>query len=430
MKKIFLSLLASGLLCPLSIFAQNLDWKTADTYKKKDLTNQLAARISEYVKQNTATPSSQAKFGKHLSKELRKYGAENIKTDKNGTVTAEIPANIKGDLPTVMFLALTASQAQHAKPQIHENYSGGEIVLSASPRVTLDVYNAPQLTRAYGHDLLTTSGDAPIGADTKTGAAVLMNVVQYLEEHPAVSHGKIQLVFLPNADVSLPDLPQTPYSYTLEQGDLGEIFSENFSGKNFQITFEGNRQLPLGEAVNSSFADNVLAASDFHTLLPRAKRPETTANTRGFIYVDAIIHNGNKTEITGLIRAFSDKDLDYLSTEVTRAFQTVKSMHNKVHNFTLAFQDTARNRKEKISPQSLSMAEKALRAENISVKKTVSRNDTLSSALAEKGYFFPALFTGTYNANSTREYADLDVTEASFRTVMRIISQATIPLTK
>lgn len=428
MKKILVCLLASGLLSPLCVFAQNLDWKTADTYKKKDLKNQLSARLSEYVKQNTAVSSAQVKFGKNLAKELRKYGAENIKTDKNGTVTAEIPANVKGNLPTVTFIALTASQAQHANPQTHENYSGGEIVLSASPRVTLDVYNAPQLTRAYGHDLLTADGNAPIGTDTKAGVAVLMQAVQYLDEHPSVSHGKVQLIFLPNTTVNLPFSPETLYTYTLEQGGLGEMITENFSGKNFQITFEGNRQLPLGETAHSAFADNVLVASDFHTLLPRASRPETTSGTRGFIYVDSIVHDGNKTQITGLIRAFSDDDLNRLSAEVTRAFNTVKSLHNKVHHFTLEFQNTSHNRKDQIAPQALTMAEKALRAEDIFVKKTVSRNETLSSALAEKGYFFPALFTGTYNANTPREYADLDETESSFRTVMRIISQAAIPL--
>jgi len=430
MKKTVIFLLASGLLCPLAVFAQNLDWKTADTYKKKDLKNQLSARLGDYIKQNTATTAAQVKFGKNLAKELRKYGAENIKTEKNGTVTAEIPANIKGNLPAVTFIALTQSQAQHAKPQTHENYTGGEIELSASPRVTLDAYNAPQLTRAYGHDLFTTSGDAPLGAATKAGAAVLLTAVQYLDEHPTVSHGKVQLVFLPNTAANLPFSPDTPYTYTLERGDFGEIFTENFSGKDFQIAFEGNRNFSLGEAVNSPFADNVLAASDFHTLLPRAARPETTTANRGFIYVDTIAHDGNKTKITGIVRAFSDEDVANLSAEVTRAFNTVKALHNKVRNFSLEFKDTLQNRKEKISPQSLSMAEKALRMEDIPVKITVSRNETTAGALAEKGYFFPALFTGTYNADSEREYADLDVMESSFRTVMRIISQAAIATKK
>lgn len=425
-----LILLASGLLCPLALVAQNLDWKSADVYKKADTKTQLATRLTNYAKQETATPAQQVKFAKNLVKELRKYGAD-VTQSKSGLTIATLPGNVKGNLPTLVFLSRLHSSAPKANTQVHHNYTGGQIDINLPKHQVLDVYNAPQLTRAYGHDLLTTDGETSLGAEAKAGTAILLTVLQYLDEHPGISHGNVQFVFLPQnglTELNPKDLSNS-FGYLVSGADRGELADKTFSGKQFKITFEGMRDVPLGQAAGSAFADNVLIASDFHTLLPRHLRPETTSGERGFIYVDSITHSGNKTEITGIVRALSDKEMDQLTAEVSRAFKTVKALNSKAHNFTLDFEDQFTNIKPAIPPAALALAEKALKAEDIKPKRVANRTQTDLSLLAAKGFAAPILFAGHYNDNTPLEYVDLDVMEDSFRTIMRLISLATLPQT-
>ena len=96
------ALLAACALCPLAAYAQDTDWKSVTRYDKAAAKKQLIDRFVKYVTFDTqssdktsAVPSTagQKKFAKELAKELKKYGAKNVKTDQYGIVTAEIPSN-------------------------------------------------------------------------------------------------------------------------------------------------------------------------------------------------------------------------------------------------------------------------------------------------------------------------------------------------
>lgn len=428
MRRILSAFLVSGFLCPLALFAQNLDWKTASSYTKKTTKEQLQNRLQSYVEQDTDTTANQLKFAKNLVKELRQYGFSAVQ-EKNGLVLVEIPANVKANIPEVLFVAATQSPATKVAAQLHENYKGGEVTIQASARVALDAYNAPQLTHAYGHTLMTASGSTALGAGTKSGAAIAMQVAEFLDAHPAVSHGPITLAFVTGKE-SVQTLfsrkKEVPYVYVLQGAMKGEITNQTFSTRSFHISFEGNRQIPLGNAMNSPFVDNLLIASDFHSLLPRANRPETTSGTRGFIYVSRIAHAGDKTEIEGSVAAFSKEEMQQLEAEVSRAFATVKAMHNKAKNFTLTWKDGQQNIQGQLSAAALLLAEKAMQTEEITPKYVAARTQTESTLLAANGFSVPSLFTGHYNGNTTLEYVDVDEMEASFRTAMRIISSLTI----
>ena len=422
-------LLALGIfaLLPFAVSAQSLEWNTGG-YKKADIKNQLSERLISYTSSDTSTTSAQNKFAKQLAKELRALGVQNVKTGKNGVVVASIPANVKTDAPTLAFITQTAASTKQVKPQTHKNYTGGDIVLQTQPQVVLDKYNAPQLTRAYGHDLITTSGDTSLGAQGKAGAAVLLQAVKFLDEHPEVSHGTITFAFVPDGtkltEADAKSL-QADYLYTLDAEDRGELTDETFAIRLFTISFEGNRTAELGRAQQAGLGDNILAASDFHTLLPRHLRPETTSGRRGFIYVDSITHTGNQTKITGLVSAFSPEDINSLSGEVTRAFNTTKALYNNVRDFNLTWKDTAVNLRAHVPQKTITLAQNAMRAEDIPFVEIPARTENLAAQLIPFGLYAPALFTGHYNANTPLEYVDIDVLENSFRTVMRLITDAT-----
>ena len=433
--------LAAAVLLPLAAGTQETDWKAVTRYDKAEAKKQLTERFSKYVTYDTQSndkankvpsTSGQTKLAKALAKELKKNGAENVKVDKNGIVTAEIPSNSASQAPTVAFIAHmdTALEAsgKDVIPQVHKNYQGGDIVINAERKLVINPANSPQLSRARGHDIITASGGTLLGADDKTGLAIIMTMVQYLNDHPEMPHGTVKVAFTPDEEIGTGvekfDVASfgADYAYTLDGMDLGELTNETFNAKAFTAVFEGMRAVHPGEAMNSAFSDNLLMASDFHTLLPRHRRPETTADRRGFILVDSITTEGDRSVVKGIIRAFSDEEMQELSGEVTRAFNTVKGMNYKGKNFALTISDQYKNMKAALPEQVVSLAQLAMQSEDITPVLTAARGGTDGSSLSFMGLPTPDIFAGQYNIHSELEYADVDVMESSLRTVLRLIS--------
>ena len=436
MKQLLAALLCA---CALSAGAQVTDWKIATHYNKQTAKEQLTKRFTHYVTFDTQasdtagkTPSTpgQLKLAKELAKELKKYGAQNVQVDGHGFVTADIPATSEKPAPTLAFIAhLDTAQevsGKGIKPQVHKNYKGGDIVINAEKKLVINAQNSPQLAQATGHDIITASGGTLLGADDKTGVAIIMTLVQYLYDHPEMLHGPVKVAFTPDEEIGTGiehfDVQKfgADYAYTIDGGALGELTNETFTGKAFKAVFTGNRSVHPGAAMNSAFADNILMAADFHTLLPRQNRPETTAGRRGYIYLDTSVTNGDTTTVTGIIRAFSDADMDQLLSQLNQALRTVKAMHYK-GKATLEITDQYRNFKEKLPSHMLMLAQQAMEQEDIKPILHAARGGTDGSTLSFMGLPTPDLFAGQFNIHSEREYADADVMEASLRTALRLV---------
>jgi tripeptide aminopeptidase len=323
----------------------------------------------------------------------------------------------------------TAEEAsgKNVVPQVHKNYKGGDIVINAKKNITINPENSPQLARAYGHDIITASGDTLLGADDKTGIAIIMSVVQYLDQHPEMQHGTIKIAFTPDeetgAGIRKFDIPDfgADYAYTLDGGDIGTLTDETFNARKFTVVFTGNRAVHPGQAMNSPFTDNLIMASDFHTLLPRISRPETTSGRKGYIYVDVISTQENRTEINGIIRAFTDKEMEQLTTQLHQAFKTTKALYPRAQA-EIDVQDEYKNMKSALPEKVVTLAKQAMKAEDIDPVSHAARGGTDGAVLSLAGLPTPDIFAGQFNMHSEREYADADVMEASLRTVLRLIS--------
>ncbi len=424
----------------LSVNAQVTDWKTTTHYQKSTAKEQLIKRFTHYVTFDTQsnsrtgkTPSTsgQLAFAKALAKELKKYGAQQITLDKNGFVTAQIPATSDKPAATVAFIAHldTAEEVSghNVRPQVHKNYAGGDLVVNAEKKLVINPQNSPQLAQAAGHDIITASGGTLLGADDKTGVAIIMTLVQYLYDHPDFAHGPVKVAFTPDEEIGTGIKHfnvknfGADYAYTLDGGNLGELTTETFTAKAFKAVFTGNRAVHPGHAMNSPFADNILMASDFHTLLPRQSRPETTSGRRGFIFLDTFETQDDTTTVSGIIRAFTDEEMNQLIAQLNQALRTVRAMHYK-GKATLEITDQYRNFAEKIPPQMVTLAQKAMQQEDISPVRTAARGGTDGSTLSFMGLPTPDLFAGQFNIHSELEYADVDVMEASLRTALRLVS--------
>lgn len=90
---------------------------------------------------NTNCPSTpgQLTFAQELQQEMINIGLQEVSLDENGYLMGHLPANVDYDVPAIGFVAHmdTAPDAsgKNVKPQIVENYRGGDIALGIGDEV-------------------------------------------------------------------------------------------------------------------------------------------------------------------------------------------------------------------------------------------------------------------------------------------------------
>lgn len=413
------------------------NWKAVMQYDKQTAKEDLTQRLERYVgyntqadahPQNVPSTKGQLSFAKALGKELKQIGAENVSVSKSGVVTATIPATTGHAPPVIALLAhldtYPGLSGADVKPQLHAKYNGGDILINKEQDLRLTEYNSPQLLQARSHNLLTASGGTLLGADGKAGIALIMTLADYLLGNRSIAHGTIQIAFLPDTENGKvlqnfdPASLGATYAYMVDGAHVGEIVTENFASRTFTAVFEGNRSADPGQAMNAAFADNVLMASDFHTLLPRHLRPETTSGTRGYIWVQSILQQEDTSTILGQIAAFTPQEMQELTQAVTQAFNTVKAMNPKLVQADLSFTDEYTNAKDSLPAPLLTVLQQAMRDEDIKPRPVSARRGTNNALLCAKGLPTVEVFSGVFNKHTALEYADIDVMEAALRTLI------------
>ena len=171
----------------------------------------VVERFLRYTKIHTTSnperlsfPSTerQLAFADKLVDELKQFGMEEVKRDKNGYVMATLPANIENDCPVVGFIAHMDTSpdfsGENVNPQIIR-YRGGDIVLSN--KIVLSPKQFPELDSYKGQELITTDGTTLLGADDKAGIAEIITAMEFLLQHPEIKHGKIRICMTPDEEI-------------------------------------------------------------------------------------------------------------------------------------------------------------------------------------------------------------------------------------
>ena len=122
---------------------------------------------------------------------------------------------------------------ENVKPQIIENYDGGDVLLAGSGE-KLSPAAFPTLKNLAGMTLITTDGTTLLGADDKAGIAEIMTALESIisEKKP---HGKLCIAFTPDEEVGAGvdhfDVEKfgAVYAYTVDGGEEGEIAYETFN---------------------------------------------------------------------------------------------------------------------------------------------------------------------------------------------------------
>ena len=367
---------------------------------------------------------------KMLEAELKALEVE-VTLDEYGYVMATIPSNLNKDVPAVGFIAHvdTAPDASGAnvKPQIIENYDGGDIDLKGVPGLQLKPAEFPEMLHYVGQTLITTDGTTLLGADDKAGVAEIMTAVQYLVEHPEVKHGKICIGFTPDEEIGRGvvkfDVPRfgADFAYTMDGGEVGELEFENFNAASAKIHIQGRNVHP-GYA-KGKMKNAILIGQELGSLLPVEQRPEYTEGYEGFFHL--ISFKG----------AVEEADFAYIIRDHDRArFEAKKVLIQQVTDFintkygagtaTLVVKDQYYNMREQVEPHYF-IIEKAIKAmEMAGVKPKIQpiRGGTDGANLSFKGLPCPNIFAGGLNFHGKMEYVPLQSMEKASEVILNLIA--------
>ena len=141
---------------------------------------------SDPVSDTHPTTARQFDLARMLVKELQDLGLADAHVDEHCYVYATLPATPGHEAAKGLgFIAHmdTSPDApgENVKPQIHENYDGGDVVLPGTGAV-LSTRQFPFLAKLKGQTLITTDGTTLLGADDKAGVAEIMTMLEILQK--------------------------------------------------------------------------------------------------------------------------------------------------------------------------------------------------------------------------------------------------------
>ena len=367
---------------------------------------------------------------KMLRDELLAMGVE-ATLDEYGYVMASIPSNCgKADVPAIGFIAHvdTAPDASGAdiKPQIIENYDGGEIALKGVPGLNLKPSDFPEMLQYVGQTLITTDGTTLLGADDKAGIAEIMNAVQYIVEHPEFKHGDIKIGFTPDEEIGRGvvkfDVAKfgAKYAYTMDGGSVGELEYENFNAAGATITIQGCNVHPgtaKGKMRNAS-----LIAMELHNLLPVDQRPEYTCGYEGFFHLISFKGEVETATFSYIIR---DHDMQLFEDKKALLQKCVDFINAKYGEgtATLDLRHQYYNMRKEVEPHYhiVETAMKAMEMEGIKPKIQPIRGGTDGANLSFMGLPCPNIFAGGHNFHGKMEYVPLESMEKASKVILNII---------
>ena len=397
---------------------------------------EIIERFLNYTKFDTQSqedsdqvPSTEKQlvFANYLKKELESEGLSEVEMDDKGYIYATLKANVKGDIPTIGFIAHydTSPDCSGANIQarIVNNYDGGDILLSEG--IVSSPKKFPELLKHVGEDLIVTDGHTLLGADDKAGIAEIIQAMCWLKEHPEVKHGKIRIAFNPDEEIGMGahhfDVEKfgCDWAYTMDGGDVGELEFENFNAASAKIFIKGVSVHP-GYAKNKMINASVLA-TEFAQLLPADERPETTEGYQGFYHLLGIESHVEQAKLSYIIRDHDRERFEERKRFVLKCAEQMNETYGE-GTVTAEVRDQYYNMKEKIDPQMhvIDLVLHAMQDCGVAPKVKPIRGGTDGAQLSFKGLPCPNIFAGGVNFHGPYEFVSIQSMKQAMQVIIRI----------
>lgn len=397
------------------------------------------SRFLKYVSFDTQSdensetfPSSQKQFSlaNYLADELRQIGLSDVEVDENCYVTATLPQNCDGELPTIGFIAHLDTSPDVSGKDVKASvvkFDGNDIGLNSELNIALSPSEFPEMNSYLGQELIVTDGTTLLGADDKAGVAAIVSAMEALIKNSDVKHGKIRIAFTPDEEIGCGadrfDVKTfgADWAYTIDGGAIGELEYENFNAASATIKFKGTNVHP-GYAKGKMVNANKLAA-EFACKLSSLPSPESTEGYEGFVHLTKIEGSVEEASLHYIIRDFDADKLERFKQAISlelSAFSEEKNLDS--NDFKLEIKDQYRNMIEKIEPvmHIVNRAEKAMERCGIKPQKRPIRGGTDGARLSFEGLPCPNIFAGGHNFHSRYEFLPVDSLIAAAKVIVEI----------
>lgn len=378
-------------------------------------------RLLKYVSVYTTSdpdsatvPSSMRQYdlAHQLVEELKTLGLENVHVDENCVVYGWLSATAGCEKqPALGFIAHMDTapdcSGENVKPQIIENYDGGDVLLAGSGE-KLSPAAFPTLKNLAGMTLITTDGTTLLGADDKAGIAEIMTALESIisEKKP---HGKLCIAFTPDEEVGAGvdhfDVEKfgAVYAYTVDGGEEGEIAYETFNACSAEVAVEGLSVHP-GSA-KDTMINAALVAMEFNALLPAADIPRLTEGYEGFFHLCDMSGDVEHAKLHYIVRDHDRATFEMRKKTLEHAAKTINEKYAR-EVIRLTIKDSYYNMAEKIAPH-MELIENAKRAcEKAGMKPFIEavRGGTDGCRLSFMGLPTPNLCTGGFAFHGPYEH--------------------------
>ncbi|TCN33992.1 peptidase T [Sinorhizobium americanum] len=378
-----------------------------------------------------AQPSTekQKTLGRLLVEELLEIGLADAHLDEHGYVYATIPSNVDKAVPVICFCSHMDTAPDftgtNVKPQIVQNYAGGDIRLPGDPQQVIRVINNPTLADQIGNDIITTDGTTLLGADDKAGLAEIVTAAQQLIDNPDIRHGTIKLLFTTDEEigrgvdkVNLEKLG-AEFAYTVDGETAGHIEDETFSADSVDITIHG-------VAIHPGFAKGkmenaIKIASAIVAGLPKDMAPETTAGREGFVHPTGLTGSMERATLSFIVRDFEEAGLAAKEAMLDQLVRRVLEDYPG-SGYSFEVKEQYRNMKTILDrhPEIVEHALEAIRRAGMTPVRGSIRGGTDGSRLSFMGLPSANLFAGGHAFHSPLEWVSRQDMERAVKTIVEL----------
>lgn len=373
----------------------------------------------------------QKDLSRMLVDELQAIGLRDAELDEHGYVYATIPATVTEAVPVLCLCAHVDtspdSSGAGVKPLLHLNYDGRDLVLPDDPTIVVTTTAHPYLKERIGDDIITASGTTLLGADDKAGVAIIVDLADYLIQHPEIPHGNIRILFTPDEEIGrgvrAVDMQKlgADFGYTLDGGERGHLEGETFSADGVTVTFHGVSAHP-GYA-KGKLVSAIKAAAHFVASLPREGwSPETTEGLEGFVHPLGIEGTIEEASVSFIVRDFDTAALAGHEEKLRRLVtETLQRFPGATADFEV--QEQYRNMREVLDshPHVMDHAEEAYRRAGLQPLRMAVRGGTDGSRLSFMGLPCPNIFTGEMGIHSRQEYVSVQDMEKAVEVLVHLV---------
>ncbi|WP_407170153.1 peptidase T [Bradyrhizobium sp. ORS 111] len=372
----------------------------------------------------------QKNLGRLLVSELQAMGISDAHLDAHGYVYATIPANTEKKVPVICFCSHMDTSpdctGKDVKPQIVQNYRGGDIVLPADSSQMIRASEHEALAGQIGNDIITTDGTTLLGADNKAGVAEIMDAAHFFVSNPKVKHGTIKILFTPDEEigrgVDKVDIQKlgADFGYTMDGESAGHIEDETFSADGVSIIIEGVATHP-GFAKGRMEHAIKIAAAIVERLPKDTCSPETTEGKEGFLHPVAISGALEKARIDFIVRDFSSDGLKQKEALLEGIVKDVMKSYPR-STYRMEVREQYRNMKQVIDrhPEVVAYAIEAIKRAGLTPVKTSIRGGTDGSRLSFMGLPCPNIFAGEHAFHSRLEWVSRQDMEKAVQTIVHL----------